>query len=155
MLNRKTSAKVSLGICIFFLVALLALSATFPMFFHWIYVSYHGLSETNAITVRNVRNVTIAFYLCVPFAGAALYALIRLMLGILKDRVFEHKNVFYLRLISWCCLAVFLITGGFGFLYVPLFIVSLAMAVVGVLVRVVMNVMRSAVELREENDLTI
>ena len=155
MLKRKTSAKISLGICIFFLVALLALAATFPMFFRWLYVSYHGLNETSEIVRANVKTVTRAFYCCVPFALAALYALIRLMLGVISERVFEQRTVTYLRLLFWCCAAVFLVTGGFGFRYVPLWIVALAMAVVGVLVRVVMNVMRSAVELREENDLTI
>ena len=149
MLKRKTSAKISLGICIFFLVALLALAATFPMFFRWLYVSYHGLNETSEIVRANVKTVTRAFYCCVPFA------LIRLMLGVISERVFEQRTVTYLRLLFWCCAAVFLVTGGFGFRYVPLWIVALAMAVVGVLVRVVMNVMRSAVELREENDLTI
>ena len=155
MLKRKTSAKISLGICVFFLVALIALAATFPMFFHWLYVSYHGLSETSEVVRSNVKTVTRAFYFCVPFALAALYALIRLMLGVISERVFEQRTVTYLNLLFWCCAAVFLITGGFGFRYVPLWIVALAMAVVGMLVRVVMNVMRSAVELREENDLTI
>lgn len=155
MLKRKTSAFLSLSICIFFAAVLLILVFTFPRFFHWLYVSYHGLDFTDEITTRIVNTVTAAFYICVPFAGAALYSLIRLMMRAIKDEIFVKSTVNYLRVISLCCYAVFLITGGFGLRYVPLFIIALAMVVVGTLVRVVKNVMQSAIELKEENDLTV
>ena len=77
------------------------------------------------------------------------------MWELLHARVFTRKNVRFLSVISWCCLAVFLVTGFFGVKYVPLFIITLAMGVVGILVRVVQSVMDAAVALREENDLTI
>lgn len=155
MKKRKTSAILSLSICVFFTAVLLGLVFTFPKFFQWLYVSYHGLDMTDAITTQNVHTVTAAFYICVPFAGAALYSLIRLMTRVIKDEVFVKSTVNYLQTISLCCYAVFLITCGFGFRYVPLFVIALAMVVVGTLLRVVKNVMQSAVELREENDLTI
>ena len=154
-MKRKLSVWVSFGICLFFAAALFALTVTFPRFFHWLYVSYHGLDYTDAVTVKNVTAVSWAFYLCVPFAAAALYCLTRLMWEILHDRVFEKKNVRFLGVVSLCCLGVLAVTAVFGTRYVPLFIISLAMGVVGILVRVVQTVMNAAVALREENDLTI
>ena len=48
-----------------------------------------------------------------------------------------------------------LITSASGYFYMPLLIIAFATFLVGTLLRVVKNVMQSAVELREENDLTI
>ena len=154
-MKRRGSVWLCFGICIFFAVALAALTATFPWFFRWLYVDYHNLNGANAVTLANVKTVTWAFYLCVPFAGAALFCLISLMWELLRGRVFTRKNVRFLGAVTWCCLGVALVTGGFGWRYVPLFIITLAMGVVGVLVKVVENVMAAAVSLREENDLTI
>lgn len=118
-------------------------------------MDYHGIPEATEAVTRIFRIVVTSFYLCAPFAAAALYMLIRLLKNLLDDRVFIHTNVVYLRGISWCCYAVFLVTFAGGFLYVPLFIIAFATGVVGTLLRVVKNVMHAAEELREENDLTI
>lgn len=155
MLSRKTSAKLSLGICIASAAALAALLICFPRFFSWFYMDYHRIPEATEAVTRIFRIVVTSFYLCAPFAAAALYMLIRLLKNLLDDRVFIHTNVVYLRGISWCCYAVFLVTFAGGFLYMPLFIIAFATGVVGTLLRVVKNVMHAAEELREENDLTI
>ncbi len=155
MKNRTFSAKLSLGVCIFFAVVLAAAIVGFPAFFRWFYVDYHHLNPANALVQQNVRTVIGAFYACAPFAGAALYMLIRLLLNILKNDVFILSNVRYLRYISWCCWAVALATGVAGVFYVPLAIIAVSMAVVGTLLRVVKNVVHAAVALREENELTI
>ena len=136
--------------------AVLAVSAfTFPLFLNWFYVSYHHLNADSALVTRNVTAITAAFYVCVPFAAAALYMLIRLLINVLHEAVFITKNVQYLRRLSWCCFAVALATGVGAFFYVPLGIIAAAMAVVGTLLRVVKNLIHAAVALREENDLTI
>ena len=155
MKNNTFSAKLSLALCIFFAVLLAVSAATFPMFFNWFYVEYHHLNPQSALVQHNVQTVILTFYVCVPFAAAALYMLIRLLLNILRGQVFIPKNVQYLRFIAWCCWAVAAATGAAGFFYVPLEIIAASMAVVGTLLIVVKNVVHAAVELREENDLTI
>ena len=150
----KTSAKLSLAICIFSVVALVVTAATFPMFFKGLYFSYHD-AATDTMLPELLKIVVPAFYCCVPFAGAALYMLIRLLLNIIKEKVFIKNNVGYLRYVSWCCYAVALITLIFGFKYPLLEMVMFTMAVVGTLLRVVKNIMQSAVEISEENELTI
>lgn len=154
MNNCKTSVKLSLGICIFSSAALLAMTASFPVFIRWLYSFFSGPGPNAAD--QSVFSVMIpAFYCCVPFAAAALFMLIRLLLNVLKDKVFIMQNVKYFRLISWCCYAVALITLISGIKYIPLLIITFAMAVVGTLLRVVKNIMHSAVEISDENDLTI
>ena len=155
MIHSKTSAILSLVICIASSVLLVVLAVTFPFFIRWLYFSYHALQLNTAAAERIFAAVIPAFYICVPIAAAALYMLIRLLFNVLHAQVFIPRNVLYLRLVSWCCYAVALVTLIFGFSYFPLLFITFIMAVVGTLLRVVKNVMQTAVELREENDLTI
>lgn len=154
-MTRKTSAKISVGICIFFSALLLVWLFTFPAFFNWFYVTYHHLNALNENVKSAIHTVIPAFYCSSPFAGIALYSLIRLLLNILKDETFIKKNVTYIRIVSWCCYAVAIVTAVTGFFYMPLFIITAATGIVGTLLRVVKNLMQSAVELKEENELTI
>ena len=155
MKNPKTSAKISLAICILSAAVLAVWLFTFPRFLQWFYVSYHGLNPAAAKVEQNEKIIITVFYVCAPFAAAALYMLIRLLGNILKDQVFIADNVRYLRLISWCCYAVALAAAIGGIWYVPIFIIAFSTGVVGTLLRVVKNVIHAAVALREENDLTI
>ncbi len=154
-MKRKTSAMISLCICLLSAALLLIWLFTFPRFFHWFYADYHGLDPLSPYVERVIRTVVTTFYCCAPFAAAALAMLVGLLWNVLKDRVFIARNVSFLRYISWCCYAVTLAALAGGFFYVPLFIIAFAAGVVGTLLRVVKNMMQSAVELREENDLTI
>lgn len=155
MLNRKASAIVSLVICAAASVLLLVWLFTFPRFFNWFYVIYHGLGSEYTRTDSVIKLVVPTFYCCAPFAGISLYMLIRLLVNILKDKVYIKANVNYLRFISYCCYVCFLITFVTGIKYFPLLIIAFSMVVVGTLLRVVQNIMQTAVEIKEENDLTV
>ena len=154
MKKRHISAVVSLAICAASGLLLLAWLFTFPRFFGWFYFTYHGLAE-NAYTLSVFKRVTGAFYGCAPFAAGSLYCLIRLLLNVRKDDVFTGKNVMYIRLVSLCCYAVAVVTLVTGVRYFPLLIITFATGTVGTLLLVMKNLFRSAVELKEENELTI
>ena len=150
----KVSAKLSLSICIFSCAALIALTITFPEFFRWLYFSYHD-PAADTMLPGIYKTVVTAFYCCVPFAAAALCMLIRLLINIIHEKIFTRANVQFFRFVSWCCYAVALITLIFGLRYPLLEIITFTMAVVGTLLRVVKNIMHAAVEISEENELTI
>ena len=154
MKKRHVSAALSLAICAASAVLLLVWVVTFPRFFHWFYLTYHHIVE-NPYTLSVLKRVIIAFYGCAPFAAAALYCLIRLLLNIMKDRAFISQNVMYIRLVAVCCYAVAVITLVSGVRYFPLLIICFATGTVGTLLLVMKNLFRSAVELKEENELTI
>ncbi|MBQ7670535.1 MAG: DUF2975 domain-containing protein [Clostridia bacterium] len=155
-MNRKTSAYISLIICILSAVILTVLLFRFPSFINWM---LEQDSTVNCNFDQSVRSLSIAFYAASPISFLAIYLLIRLLLNVTHDKVFIDANVKYLRCISYCCHAVALICLVYVFLCRPFFksisFVAFAMAVVGSLIRVVKNVMQSAVELQQENDLTI
>ena len=122
----------------------------------------------------------VPFYISVPFGYAALVCLDRLLINIKKGIVFDNQNVKYLRLLSWLCFSVCIITLMFaGIVIIRLcldsagvitvkgmtifewyysvlaFCVSVAELFVGIVVRVIKNIFDSAIKIKEENELTI
>lgn len=88
-------------------------------------------------------------------AGILLKCLYDLLKRIDKGVVFVRKNVGNLRLISWCCFVGSLIAFVSMTYYVPWVLVGVAAAFMGLIVRVVKNVIARAVELQDDADLTI
>ena len=99
--------------------------------------------------------ILIGFYCCVPAVALALWELERVLNNILKDLVFVPRNVKSIRRVCRCCLAVALICLPAAFFYPPLVFMVVIMAFLALVVNVVGNVMKAAVAIREENDLTI
>lgn len=88
--------------------------------------------------------------------GAALLVVLYMLLhNIGKGQVFVQRNVRYLRMISWCCFIGAAVAFASTFYYLPWGIVAIAAAFVGLVVRVVKNVIAEAILLKEENDYTI
>lgn len=89
------------------------------------------------------------------WAFGALYCLDRLLRNISRAEVFTPRNVRYLRALSWCCFAVAILFMIFCVYYLLGAVVGVLAAFVGLIVRVVKNVFNKAVELQQENDLTV
>ena len=99
--------------------------------------------------------ILAGFYLCTPAVLYALWCIEKLLRNILKDAVFVPDNVRCIRRIRWCCAVVSAICLASGLVYPPLMFLAVIMAFLAMVVSVVKNVMAAAVELREENDLTV
>ena len=97
----------------------------------------------------------VAFYLCCPAAWAALVGIIRILKNILKDEVFTESTVKILRLLSWCCAFVSVVCAVAFFYYKAFFVFSLGAGLMMLILRVLKNVMARAVEIKNENELTI
>jgi hypothetical protein len=98
--------------------------------------------------------LVIAYACCAP-ALIALFSLDRLLANIKRKEVFIDKNVKYLRRISWCCFVVSVLILIAAFSTMLLFIVAIAAAFIGLILRVVKNVIEQAMIIKNENDLTI
>ena len=126
-----------------------------PWLFELYMVSYRGF-EPGTHVIEYLKTVFgWCFYPCAVFSAIILYSLIKLLFNIKNDEVFILQNIKYLKTISWCCFAIAVITFAGGYFYMPFMFVALAGAFVGVMLRVLKNVMQKALEIREENDLTI
>ncbi|MCQ2462625.1 MAG: DUF2975 domain-containing protein [Clostridia bacterium] len=99
--------------------------------------------------------VIAAFYICCPAGICCIASLIKLLTNIKKDIVFVPANIKLLRILSWCCFFVTAVSFVSSFFYIPFAIVFASSGFLGLILRVVKNVMARATEIKNENDLTI
>ncbi len=155
MSKTKTSIKISISVCITISFVLLILLFFGPAIFNIYMTSYRGFSPEGATLIMLKKVFSCCFYPSAVFAGIILYCLLKLLFNIKNDKVFILKNARYLKTISYCLFTIGIITFIGGFFYMPFMFVSCAGLFTGMLLRVLKNVFQSAIELREENDLTI
>lgn len=153
MWNFNKSVTLSLIACFLVGLVLVFLLFSAPYLLVEYFMGFRNMSLGIATGLTTV--ICYCFYPSAIFAFGAIYSLIKLLFNLKKGDIFIRKNSNYLRIISWCCIAVFFITLAGGFFYYPLFFVSVAAGFVGLILRVVKNVMHSAVIIREENDLVV
>ena len=142
------SARLTLCLTFFILIAVAAAAATLPWLTDW-YIRKTGRKEELSTVIMTVC------YICLPAALAALYSLIRLLKNILVGEIFIQGNVLHLRLLSWYCGAVSLITLAAGYFYLPFYLVGLAAVFFTLILRVIKNVFAAAIEIKTENELTV
>lgn len=147
-MTNSLSAKFTLW-CGRILVALIALLCLF------MYGLLRWYADFRSLPWQVGAAIMAGFYLCVPAVLYALWCMDTLLRNILKNQVFISDNVRCIRRIRWCCAAVSLICLIAAILYQPLVFLAVIMAFLALVVSVVKNVIAAAVELREENDLTV
>lgn len=153
MAHYKKSVLCSLIVCFILGISVFLLLFTAPMLLKFYFSSYRGMSAQQSAQLAT--RILVFFYPSAVIGYLALYSLARLLQNIYHGRVFVHKNVCYLRILSVCCILVALITLVGTYVYYPFFFLFLAAGFIGLMLVVVKNVMQAAVALREENDLTI
>lgn len=97
----------------------------------------------------------ITLYCAAVPAMILIISLDRLLANISRGNAFIKQNVTWLRIISYSCFAESVIFIYFSFLRNFAFLVVIAAAFFGLILRVVKNVFEQAIVLREENDFTI
>lgn len=102
-----------------------------------------------------IKPLIITIYACAVPGLTALFSLDRLLANIKKKDVFIERNVRHLRIISWCSFAVSIILLVSGFYYLLFLLIAIAAAFLGLIMRVVKNVIEQAVVIKNENDYTI
>lgn len=144
-LRSVTALKAAVVVC---MVLAVAAAAGAP----WIVGWYAGL---RGISMAGQRAILISYYICTVPALSALWAMHRLLRQIGSRHPFDRKNTSYLKLISWCCLAVAIVCAVGGIWYPPLYMVCAAMIFLFLTVRVVCSCFTAAALLQEDNDLTV
>ena len=149
MWNGEKSIVLSKLCVLLFMALLLAAVLTAPWLTRWfVGFSQAGLKEEAACFVATI-------YVGAVPAAYLLYSLLKLLRRIETGQVFTANNVELLRRISWSCFAGAVIALISLFYYFPWFFVAVAAAFMGLIVRVVKNVVAQAVELKNEADYTV
>lgn len=153
----KASVIISLVLSIAFIVIILGIAVILP-------VQASQISPTGtfikAILYDDLGDGYLAWflvwgYIVLGLALACCIAVTLLLLRVQKGLVFTPKSVSYIRFISWACvfLAAVIFIG--QFFHSAAYIITLAMAFLGLCLRVVKNVIEAATEIKNENDLTV
>lgn len=148
MWTPEKSAKLSLVLTDFIFLLSIIIGIFLP-FLAGRYIEITGKSQT----LKTVL-VTVCYF-CLPFVLILLLALRHLLKNILRSKVFIYENVKLLRILSWCCVAVALITVISGYFYLPFYIIGTAAGFFALILRVIKNIFCTAIEIKNENELTI
>ena len=144
-----SATKATLFFNRFLAVIMVALIFGMPAFLDW----YVNLRPAMRETAQ--KALVWGFYCCAPAVFFALWELDRLLRAILGRQVFVWRNVKSISRVRWCCLAVSLICLPAAYYYTPIIFMSIIMFFLTLILSVLANVMAAAVEIREENDLTV
>lgn len=139
---------------------LLSLFAVRIFFIAWLIAFIGGYYIVEAyVSYLNQKELFLAVLLpaygCLIFGFFILIHLHRLLTHIKDNQVFCTSNVQDLRKISWLCIIIALISLIAVLWYLPFFIVSVAFAFIGLIVRIIKNIIAEAIIIKEENDYTI
>lgn len=149
MWNGERSIGLSKLCILFFMCVLIATVVSAPWLTRWF------LFFSQAIVKG-----TVTFFLATIYVGSIpaaylLYNLFQLLRRIEAGHLFIAENVECLRRISWTCFLGAGIAFISGFYYFPWLFVFVAAAFMGLIVRVVKNVVAQAVALKDEVDYII
>ena len=97
----------------------------------------------------------ITFYSCAAVGIFILLVLDKLVNNIRKGNVFTDENVKFLRILSYACLVISVITLIFAAFRFLACIITFSSLFFALILRVIKNCFEEAVRLREENDYTI
>lgn len=149
MWNKKRSILLSKVFIIVFLLVFAACMIGGPWLVDWVMLSS-----------RRAQEWQVPWFLATIYAGGVLVlAILGLLLAVVwnvgRGIVFDRRNIGRLRLISWLCMAGAAVCLASSFYYLPWLIVCMAGAFIGLMVRIVKNILAEATLLKEENDYTI
>lgn len=102
-----------------------------------------------------VNILLISTYSCCVPAGIGLCSLNKILTNLRKKIIFDNQNIKLLRILSWCCVFAGFIATYAGIYYYPILMISVCAFFIALIIRVVKNCFEVAVEIKEENDMTI
>lgn len=147
MKKRSNTLTLSLAFTTLFATALAILTLFAPWIVEFICAFFHHEHLTKFLTV-----VT---YLAVPAGWGAIVMLYKILINVAKGNVFIEENVKSLGILSWLCIYVGLLSAYTSHKFIMFILVSISAFFIGLIVQVVRNIISKAIEIKEDNDLTI
>ena len=144
-----TSVRASIVVTWIAVVVALGVACVLPFAPGWI---------TNPAGADWVRRALVPMYLCLAAGLVALVILLRVLAALARDEVFTLANVRRLRGISYCGFAIAVVCAVAAVVVGPWPIalgVAAIAAFLGLIMRVVKNVIDAARLIKEDNDYTI
>lgn len=102
-----------------------------------------------------IPGVIRAYYFVTPPTVAGLGLLCVLLRNILKEQIFERKNVTLLRVIGMLAFVASVFCAVFGYRYLPIIICCVAGLFISLILAVLSALFSAACRIKDENDLTV
>ena len=154
-IDRKLSILISIVLTAVMFAGTIALAFFMPTCLEYL-TGLPGLNgEKLELAPYQTTILYVAAYAEIALMLAGLAMLFSLLLLVRKKKVFTLPAVELIRYISWCLIFMGVIMIALSFFSVIALFVGAAVLFFGLTIRVVKNVIESAVWLKEENDLTI
>ena len=144
-----SSVKVSKACIVLFAVIMAAVMVTAPKLFSLLIEK-----RIDYLSGKLPYFLVSTYTACVP-AAFALKAMYSLLGNIENGKVFIDENVVHIDRVSVCCIAAGFICLVSCLYYLPFVMPGVARGFVGLILKVVKNVFRQAVELQKDSDYTI
>ncbi len=152
MKRKNISVKISLVIAFLVLAALVAFAIVLPRLVDF-YTSLRGRADF--LTSIDKIAVKVMLYLILIPAFTADISLIALLRIVDRGDVFTLLSVRLLRIISYCCFAEVVLFTLISKYFILGLVVAFAALFLGIVLRVVKNVIEEAVAIKAENDFTV
>lgn len=153
MWNQDRSLRLSICIVRALMLIIPILAVCAPWMVRWYDLT--NLDKIGLVDGSVFVPLLVCLYLTAVCGEVCVIFLDKLLQNVKQENVFIPDNCRYLRIISWCCLLAAMPFFVFGFWRFLSFIVAMAAAFFGIILRVLKNVFEQAVALQEENDYTI
>ena len=149
-INKNLSSLLSLAASFVLGAVLIVLTVAMPALLK----AYIGFVEREYL-LDSFGAIIALFYGVIVVAMAADAALIILLYHVRRGTVFTDASVACIRAISWACLAEGIIFAVLAAYFPFSALVSAAAVFIGLIVRVVKNVIEEATAIKNENDMTV
>ena len=154
-ISNKASINLSLAVSVLFFLACVAGCFLAPSLVKTFIDAQDVIGGFVEITeIGKILIHATAFLILAVFIVADIF-LFFLLVRVRSGLVFTDITVSLIRRVSWCCFAVCLLFAFLGIYFSLSFVVAFLGTFLGVCLRVIKNVIAEAVEIKNENDLTV
>lgn len=147
MQRKNRSLTLSIAFTTMFAIALTILTLFAPWIVEFLCVLFHR--------DHLIKFLTVVTYLAVPAGWGAIILLYKILINVERENVFDESNVKYLTTLSWLCIYVGVLSAFSSLKFIMFILVSISALFIGLIVRVVRNIIEEAISLKEDSDLTI
>ena len=147
MKSENKSINLSIAFTTLFALAMAFLTVSIP----WLVPFLCEIMEYQDIE----KPMTVVAYLSLPAGWGAVVLFYKLLFNVKKKKVFITDNVKYLNILSVWCFYVGVVSSFAMFKFLGFLFVGIAAFFIGLILRIIRNIIEEAIEIKQENELTI
>lgn len=147
MKSANKSIVLSIAFTTLFALAMTFLTVSIP----WLVPFLCEIMEYQGIE----KPMMVVAYLSLPAGWGAVALFYKILFNVKKKNVFINDNVKYLNILSILCFYVGVVSSFAMFKFLGFLFVGISAFFIGLILRIIRNIIEEAIEIKQENDMTI